>query len=104
MNDPKPLIANLEAPKPSVGRIVHYTLTEADAAALFTNAGDAFINPVREGSVLPAVVTAVFGDNPQGTANLRVLADGPADLWATSRYRSDSGEPEPGRWNWPPRV
>jgi hypothetical protein len=87
---------------PTPGRIVHYCLTSADAAA-FNRFGAA--NRMQEGDILPALIVRVWSDH---TVNLRVFADGPAgaDQWMTSRERGDQieGVPVPGRWLWPERV
>lgn len=96
---------------PSVGRIVHYRLTEIDAASItkrravlldavqqtgtVVEAG----NAVREGDVYPLVITRVWADNPtEGTAvNGQVLLDGNDTLWVTSRIQGD----DLGRWSDP---
>ncbi|MEU5945127.1 hypothetical protein ABZ793_06140 [Micromonospora sp. NPDC047465] len=99
--------------QPTIGRIVHYRISEADAKAI--NAGIDPIavqkhrNPVRAGQVYPAIVTAVFGGSG---ANLVVQLDGIQQHWVTSRKRgepADGHEPAggtipPGTWCWPPRV
>ena len=109
---------------PTIGRIVHYTLSSYDAAeinrrredfAAFNRANrDAapepghfpgrsghvghYGNPASEGDVCAAVVTAAWdGDN---AVNLKVLLDGNDDYWATSRSEGDG----PGVWSWPPRA
>ncbi|WKU03743.1 hypothetical protein [Micromonospora sp. HUAS LYJ1] len=101
--------------KPTIGRIVHYRLSDADVAAI--NAGRDTIavqkhrNPVSAGQVYPATITAVF-DEASGTANLVVQLDGTQQHWVTSRKRgepADGHEPSggtipPGTWCWPPRV
>lgn len=68
---------------PSIGRIVHYQPT-ADGAA-----------------PRAAIVTAV--DHEEKSVALTILH--PATLTQKLRvFRSKTGEPESGRWNWPPRV
>ena len=90
-------------PQPTVGRIVHYQLSGSDVTVidqrcpLVNTSGQTLRNSVREGSVLPAMVTAVFGP---GCANLKVSLDGLGEYWATSRAEGDA----PGQWSWPPRV
>lgn len=92
---------------PSVGRIVHYTLSEQDAALIAARrAAQAFPagivgqhNAVSPGDTYPAVVVRTFGGS---AANLKVLLDGDDTYWATSRCE---GQPdEQGCWIWPPRV
>lgn len=86
---------------PSVGRIVHYQLSESDAGVInhardensLTNAG----NRAAEGQTFPAIVVRTFGGD---AANLQVLLDGNDTHWATSRGEGD----QPGTWTWPPRV
>lgn len=85
--------------KPTVGRIVHYTLTETDCQVIGEQPST-IRNGVAAGQVYPAVVTAVFGNGEY--ANLKVFLDGGpgAEYWATSRAEGE----EPGRWMWPPRA
>jgi hypothetical protein len=89
---------------PSLGRIVHYRLSEHDVAEIDresprrTGGVGVQRNPVSVGQVYPAQVVATFGSGT--TANLAVQLDGAAQHWATSRVEGDS----PGTWCWPPRV
>lgn len=87
--------------KPSIGRIVHYRLTRADAskASLPRDGG----NPHEAGQVLPLVVCRIFEDEyGPGVpgVNGQVLVDGRGSLWVTS---IQEGEGE-GQWSWPPRT
>lgn len=95
--------------KPTIGRIVHYTLTEADAEAINrrrpdgsrgTDGQGAVVhvgNHASAGQVYPAMVVRVF-DAPY--ANLQVHLDGNDTYWACSRSEGEG----PGFWCWPPRV
>jgi hypothetical protein len=100
--------------QPTVGRIVHYTLSSCDAGEISRRREDfAAFNranhnsatvpgtfpgrPAAEGDVCAAVVVATWGG---GTANLKVLLDGNDDYWATSRGEGDG----PGTWQWPARA
>ncbi len=95
--------------QPSVGRIVHYTLTEADAEAInrrrpngpMGHNGNGSVvhagNHAAEGQVYAAMVVRTF-DGPY--ANLQVFLDGNDHYWATSRSEGEG----PGFWFWPPRV
>lgn len=88
--------------KPSIGRKVHYTLSEADVRLIDERSpfGNGSIrNPVSAGQVYPAEVVAVFSPETT-TANLVVQLDGLAQYWATSRTEGEG----PGTWCWPPRV
>lgn len=94
-----------EAPavqQPTVGRIVHYVLQEADGAE-------------RVGEVRPAIVVRAG----QGYINLLVFLDGVndgcqvqyqhCDLWRPSvshapPHSGEGGAHVPGTWHWPPRV
>jgi hypothetical protein len=101
--------------KPTVGRIVLYTLTRADAdainrrrrdyaahaEALGTPGWQAHVgNKVYVGATFPMVVVRVF---TRGTGaalvNGQVLLDGNDTLWATSRIEGDGV----GEWYWPKR-
>ncbi len=107
--------------KPTVGRIVHYQLSEYDAADINRRRSDADAfrranprpdqpgelgatghvmhvgNHAAEGQVCPAIVVRTFGGD---AANLQVLLDGTDTYWATSRTEGD----QPGQWSWPARV
>jgi hypothetical protein len=109
--------------KPSIGRIVHYTLNQQDADEINKRRADfqafrsnfsgpsapgqagadghiAHIgNHAQEGDVCPAMIVRLF--HPETTtANLQVFLDGNDTFWATSRTL-DSG---PSHWAWPERV
>lgn len=72
--------------KLTVGRIVHYQVASVDDANIKHNHVE----------LLPAVVVRVWSET---TVNLKVLTDGPVDVWKTSIVQGD----EPGQWNWPAR-
>lgn len=112
--------------RPTIGRIVHYTLSEQDAAIINKKRADydAFRasvkgsdipgvgdpdghqahvgNRTEGGQVYPATVVRIFpgGSEVNGVCNLQVALDGNDTYWATSRTE---GEGE-GHWVWPPRV
>lgn len=96
--------------QPTPGRIVLYTLTDADAAAITARrqaqstaalAGQPVDvgNFVTEGQTLPAMVVRVF-DGAGSACNIKVQLDGTDTYWATSRCEGT----DPGNWAWPPRT
>ena len=117
-------MSQLPAVTPTVGRIVHYTLSEADAAAInvrradFRAFGQSHAHPhepgqpgatghighvgnhASEGDICAATVVRTFGTG--SAANLQVHLDGNDTYWATSRC--EAIESTPGSWCWPPRV
>lgn len=86
-----------------IGRIVHYRVSQNDVATIQQQrklfraleldplAGG---NDVRSGEVFPAIVVKTFSPEQ---ASLRVMLDGPDDLWTTSKTLGDSE----GQWQWP---
>jgi hypothetical protein len=85
--------------QPTIGRIVHYTLSQQDADAINAQRGPLGGNHASEGDTYPAMVVRVF--HPEtSTANLQVFLDGPDSYWATSRTEGEG----PFYWAWPPRV
>jgi hypothetical protein len=101
---------------PTVGRVVHYALTETDAAEINRQRDDArragpqnsgkivhVGNPAEAGQICAADVVRVFGGQ---AANLQVKLDGNDTLWRTSVMPDETSadRPAPGRWIWPPRV
>lgn len=108
--------------KPTIGRIVHYTLSAQDAAEINKRRDDAAAynranaaadpgqpgatghqshigNRAEAGQVFPAMVVRVF-DPKSSTLNLQVTLDGNDTFWAASRAEGD-GE---SRWSWPART
>ncbi len=108
--------------KPSIGRIVHYTLSEDGAkqinrrrttsgsiAARVSNdswplGAQAHVgNPATVGDVVPLMIVCIFldeyGPGVPGV-NGQAILDGNDSLWVTSAREGT----EPGQWFWPPRV
>lgn len=99
----------------TIGRIVHYTLSEQDAEQINRRRDDqrehahrtrgadetgfqAHVgNHAAAGVVYPAVVVRFFGG---AGVNLQVLLDGNDTYWATSRVEGEG----PNTWSWPPKV
>lgn len=100
----------------SIGRVVHYTLSEHDAEAInkrrkdfreFVKASEAYPadgyvahvgNEVKAGDQYPAMIVRVF--QPANSCNLQVFLDGTDTFWACSVSEGEGGR----HWNWPPRV
>lgn len=103
--------------KPSVGRIVHYSLSEDDAERINKRRDDAeksrariadeavgYVahvgNRAEAGQVLPLLIVRVWSDT---TVNGQVHLDGNDLFWKTSATLATDG-PTAGRWSWPERV
>ncbi len=100
----------------SIGRVVHYKLSEADATQINKRRDDfrEFVknsesypsdgyvahvgNAVKAGDVFPATIVRVW-ESAQ-TCNLQVLLDGTDTFWACSVGEGDTER----HWIWPPRV
>lgn len=100
--------------KPTIGRIVHYRLTEEDATKInrrrlhasthlqehIANSNGVQIhvgNPASEGQVLPMVIVAVHGDSDDALVNGQVFMDGNDLFWVTSVREGDG----PRTFAWP---
>ena len=103
--------------KITLGRIVHYVLSEQEATEInrrrtdgpsiaarikeskWPLGGQAHIgNQVEAGQVYPAISVRIWSDV---MANFQVLLDGNDCYWATSR--SLDASKAPGTWHWPAR-
>jgi hypothetical protein len=99
---------------PTIGRIVHYTLSAEDAENInrrrvvgavhpdWPTGAQAHIgNEAHEGDVVPMIVVRVFqiGTPAEGLVNGQAFLDGNDSLWVTSRHEGTM----PGTWAWPPR-
>lgn len=85
---------------PSLGRIVHYKMSDWDVDALRASDPSTHRNAVVAGQVCPAMIVRVWGETETSAVNLQVYLDGDCSYWATSRVQGD----EPGQWSAPPRV
>lgn len=85
--------------QPSIGRIVHYRLSDHDAKEINKQRVEAGHtgNRAEAGQTYPAMIVRTFGGT---TCNLQVYLDGPDTYWATSRAEGD----QDFTWCWPPRV
>lgn len=88
---------------PTIGRVVHYTLSEDDAKRINKRREDAIAsahehkmnpeatgkqvhvgNTAREGDVYPMIIVRVWGTQPGSAVNGQVLLDGNDTFWVTS--------------------
>ncbi len=80
---------------PTIGRIVNYKLTKDEKKRIQFGKKGVISN---DQPILPAVIVAVHGDQPESVVNLKVMVDGDApDLWVTS---VGVGK-KIGTWAWP---
>ncbi len=79
-------------PAPTVGRIVHYVLTESDIARIPWGGGNA-----TPGQITPAIVVSDVGN---GALNLHAFPEAQTSVWVYARGEGS----EPGQWSWPPRI
>ena len=97
---------------PTIGRIVHYTLTDEQAKQVNKRRTDAhasglhnntaglsvhFGNSVAGGDVFPLLITRVWGPSETSAVNGQVFLDGNDPLWVMSTSVGDG----PGRFTWP---
>ena len=91
---------------PTIGRIVHYTLSESDVALIkdlrerMAGIVPTVGNVVEPGQVYPAMIVRTWSDAPIAYVNLQVFLDGNHVYWATSR-QAGVGD---GHWEWPQRT
>ena len=88
--------------KPTLGRIVHYQLSERDAQRIAARRDGAGIvwNLAKEGDVYPLIITRLWGEEETSAFNGTVLLDGPDTFWVTSTSIGDG----PAKCSWPPRI
>ena len=102
---------------PTIGRIVHYQLTEDDAAQINKRRADAEMhmrehrknatgvqihvgNVVRMGETFPMMITKVYETDTDNHVAGQVYLDGNDAYWVrAARFGSAAGT-----WGWPPRV
>lgn len=91
----------MSTPKLTIGRIVHYTLAERDAAVInrrreiaaghmdqcrsCADGSQIHVgNEVAAGDVYPMVITRVWGNDPTSAVNGQLFLDGNDTYWVTS--------------------
>jgi len=99
------MIAGADTAVPTIGRIVHFRITEHNAkqinaqrtqAGLATKTG----NVAREGDVYPLLIVRVWDCN---LVNGQLFLDGNDTLWVTSQPPAKE-DGQLGAWFWPERV
>lgn len=89
---------------PTIGRVVHYTLTAGDAGDIMSRRlmgteprrrG----SPVTAGEVFPMLITRVWGADPGAAVQGQVFLDGDDTLWVTSVTVGEGVR----HFAWPPR-
>lgn len=91
---------------PSIGRIVHYHLTDADAKSIMRRRAGANTDrgtTVQAGDTCPAMVVGGL-DPATNSVSLKVFLDGTDELWAPDRPQSHEDEQAHGTWSWPVRL
>jgi hypothetical protein len=109
-------------PVPTIGRIVHYTLSEADAEQVNRRREDAIThrakaqrfddqvvlhtggqvhtgNVANPGDTYPAIIVRTWGSTPESSVNLQVFLDGNDTLWVTSVVAGEGQR----KFAWPQR-
>ncbi|MDP6801123.1 MAG: hypothetical protein QF744_15040 [SAR202 cluster bacterium] len=100
--------------KPSIGRTVHYRLTEEEALATNKRRADADQNRETMRATRPGfqahvgnvaapgdvVAMVITGTVTSHVVNGQAFLDGNDSLWVMAAYEGDG----PGKWAWPERV
>lgn len=84
---------------PTVGRIVKYKFSAADADAIAQRRGRKSTsgNIVHAGETKPAIIVQTWGSEPHSSVNLKVFLDGDDCFWATSVCEGE----EERNFQWP---
>lgn len=88
-----------KTPDPTPGRIVQYTLTQADVDRIESDriASLGYGNKPHAGDVVPVIVTRAW---PERRVNGQAVLDGNDRLWIAS---ADEGD-DAGQWHYPARA
>lgn len=102
-------------PVPSLGRTVHYVLTEQNAKEVndrrlksqhrLIKTHPLALQPYKgnqaiAGQTCAMTIVRIWGTDPHAAVNGQVLLDGDDSLWVTSVTVGEG----PGHFSWPPRV
>ena len=92
-------MAENKTPDPTTGRVVEYTLTEADAARIMAERTpfSGYGNASHPGDVVPLIV--VRGRDERHVSGQAFL-DAPQTLWVADAAEGDA----PGEWHYPAKV
>ena len=92
-------MAESKTPDPTPGRIVEYTLTEADAARILAERTPfgGYGNGSHPGDVVPLIV--VRGLDERHVSG-QAFVDAPQTLWVADAAEGDA----PGEWHYPAKV
>lgn len=83
---------------PTIGRLVHYTLSAQDAERVNALRGDTYsANKSAEGDVFPMLIVHCWGETASSYVNGQVFIDGNFTLWVTSVAVGDG----PRTFAWP---
>ncbi len=87
---------------PTIGRIVHYTLSEQDAVRVNLLRADSpgAANFASPGDVYPMMIVRTWGSTPESAVNGQVFIDGDFTLWVTSVAVGEG----PRTYAWPTKA
>lgn len=97
-------LAQSAPPKPSIGRIVHYRLTDASVDEISRLRSNGFHIGARaiSGDALPMIIVSIWQRSSPDDICIcgQVFLDGNHVLWVQSVVEGTT----PGTWSWPPKV
>lgn len=95
-------MAQANTPDPTTGRIVHYTLTEADVDRITDererHPETAYGNKSHPGDVVPLLVVRALDEERHVSG--QAFLDSAERLWIADATEGDG----PGEWHYPPKV
>lgn len=102
--------------QPTIGRTVHYVLSQADVDRIIDGRADAisdaqarnrevcFGDPVAEGDILPMIIVKVHETSEDNLVNGHIFLDGTDVLWRENIPAATLDDGYIGRWSWPPQL